>query len=66
VVVEFLAILSFFSKLKLQNKCGSHAATWRQKVAAVFPSFVTDAQLLFVPRKEATRKAIVKELGLSK
>ncbi len=37
-VVEFLAILWFFSESKLQNISGNHAATWQQKLVADFPS----------------------------
>ncbi len=40
VVVEFLAILWFFTKLKLQNISGSYAATWWQKLAADIPSLI--------------------------
>jgi hypothetical protein len=36
-VVEFLAILRFFTKQKLNNISGNHAATWKQKLAADFP-----------------------------
>jgi hypothetical protein len=38
VVVEFIAILWLFTKEKLQNIFGNHSATWRQKLAADFPS----------------------------
>jgi hypothetical protein len=31
---EILAILRFFTKEKLQNISGTHAATWWQKMAA--------------------------------
>jgi hypothetical protein len=40
VVVEFLAILWFFTKLKLQNISGNNAAHKRQKLATDFPSFM--------------------------
>ncbi len=36
--IEFLAILRFFTKLKLQLISGNHAATWWQKLPADFPS----------------------------
>jgi hypothetical protein len=35
VVVEFLAILCFFPKYKLQNISENNAATWWQKLAHV-------------------------------
>jgi hypothetical protein len=39
MVIEFLAILRFFTKkYYLQNISGNHAATWQQKLAAYFPS----------------------------
>jgi hypothetical protein len=39
VVVEFLAILWFFTNQKLQNISGNHAATCRQRLTAFFPHF---------------------------
>jgi hypothetical protein len=41
VVVEFLAILPFFNQQKLQNISWTQVATWRQKLAADFPSLQT-------------------------
>ncbi len=35
----FLLISWFFTKLKLQSISVNHAATWREKLAADFPSF---------------------------
>ncbi len=34
VVVELFIILWFFTKEKLQNILGTHAATWQKKLAA--------------------------------
>jgi hypothetical protein len=34
VVPKLLAIKLFFTKQKLQNKSGMHAAVWQQKLAA--------------------------------
>jgi hypothetical protein len=34
MVVELLAILVFFTQQKLQTISETHAATWRQKLAA--------------------------------
>jgi hypothetical protein len=38
LVAELLAILWFFHKIKVANISGNYAATWRQKLAADFPS----------------------------
>ncbi len=40
MVVEFLAILWLFTKLKLHNISGNHAVTWQQKLAADLPLLI--------------------------
>jgi len=44
VVGEFLAALWFFTKLKLRNISGTHAATWWQKLGFWFPSLCCSTQ----------------------
>ncbi len=41
VVVEFLAMLWFFTNWKLQNMSGNNAANWWQKLSADSPSLDT-------------------------
>ncbi len=48
VVVEFLAILLEKTKQNFQNISGNHAATWRQKLAADFPSLYTNSEAVFL------------------
>jgi hypothetical protein len=49
VVEELLAIFRLCAKLKLQNKSGTHAATWQQNMAADLSQLDKIRVFLFKP-----------------